>query len=322
MTEFWNDFPGINEALGQVQSIIDRATGSNNRIITEGLGSIFGGDGKLLRPGLLLIASSFGKDREKKRFPLAAALEILHTATLIHDDVIDNSPLRRGLPAVHETYGQKDAVLMGDFLLSRCFLLTAQYTSPGNAEYLARAISALCTMELEQDVDRFRSSVSVRSYLRKITGKTALLFSLACHVGASEAKAPTLVTSTLRRIGYNLGMAFQIIDDILDYTGEENTIRKPRGNDVKAGLVTLPLILALRRDTQGELTALVGADTFPQSDFNTIIRLTLELGGIEESYRYSRRYTNRALKEIERLPPGKSRTMMEKLTHKLLERNA
>jgi heptaprenyl diphosphate synthase len=270
----------------------------------------------------LLIASSFGKDQEEKRFPLAAALEILHTATLIHDDVIDNSRLRRGLPAAHEKYGQKDAVLIGDFLLSRCFLLTAQYTSAENAEYLARAISALCTMELEQDADRFRSSVSVRPYLRKITGKTALLFSLACHVGASEAKAPPLVASKLRRIGYNLGMAFQIIDDILDYTGEENRIRKPRGNDVKAGIVTLPLILALRRDTRGKLAALVGENTFPRSDFNKIIRLTLELGGIEESYRYSRRYTNRALKEIAGLPPGKSRTMMEKLTHKLLERNA
>ena len=320
MSDFWSSFPGMDTALSAVSEYIRTATASSNPIIQDALSELFEHQGKMLRPGMLILASQFGNPDPKRIYPLAAAIELLHTATLIHDDVIDDSPVRRGLPAVHMRYGKKDAVLIGDFLLSRCFLVAAEYTTPQNAIHLGKAISAICAMELDQDTDRFKPSLSVRNYLKKIIGKTALLFSLACHVGAAEAKAPPQVTERLRRIGYNIGMAFQIIDDILDYTGNERELKKPIGNDLRSGLVTLPLICALRQDREEKLLPLVQTDRFPYSDIPTLLSLTQQLDGIAEARRYAQLYTERALREIAQIPQGVAKQNMEQLSKKLLIR--
>ncbi len=321
MADFWSDFTGMPEALERVSGIINISISSQNPVIREALSSLFECRGKLLRPGLLLISSQFGSPRDDKEIHLAAALEMLHVSTLIHDDVIDDSPLRRGLPATHSRYGKKDAVLIGDFLLSRSFLLAAEYTSPEQALQLARVISVICTTEIEQNARRFQIDDSVRLYFRKIMGKTALLFSLACHVGAHEAGASGLITETLRRIGYNIGMAFQIIDDILDYSGDEKLLRKPLGLDLKSGITTLPLISALKKDKTGELAKLCGMNNLPGADFSVIMNMVRDLGGIETAGTHARKFTYRALEEILKLPRGDSRDMLEKLTHTLLVRD-
>ncbi|MDR3130290.1 MAG: polyprenyl synthetase family protein [Treponema sp.] len=319
MTSYWNDFSGMPEALEKVSGIIRSSSASANPLISGGLSALFDGKGKLLRPGLFLIAARFGKVREK-HYSLAAALEMLHMATLIHDDVIDDSPLRRGLPAMHTRFGKRDAVLIGDYLLSRCFLITAKYTSPQNALNLARLISTICAMEIEQNNDRFKSNVSLRSYLRKILGKSALLFSLACYAGAHEAKAPKEICRRLRRIGYNIGAAFQIIDDILDYTGNQERAGKALGTDIAAGLITLPALCALPLDKSGTLAAIFSKASFTAEDGARIFELARRNGGTEAALRYAENYTRRALREIAALPPGENRLMLETLTRRLLER--
>ena len=318
MTSFWNNFSGLPEALEKVSGVIKKTIESQNPIVSEGLKDLFDGGGKLLRPGMLLITAGFGKVQEK-HYSLAAAIEMLHMATLIHDDVIDNSPLRRGLPALHSQYGKKDAVLIGDFLLSRCFLLTAEYTSPQNAVSLARLISVICMMEIEQNNDRFQSVTSLRRYLRKIMGKSALMFSIACFTGANEANANKFVCERLRRIGYDIGMAFQIIDDILDYSGNQDIVRKSLGNDISTGLVTLPALCALRLDKSGTLRDIFSRGTFTPEESKTIFSLTQSTGGVEEAGKYAEKYTSRALKEIALLPAGKARDMLETLTKQLLK---
>jgi len=319
MTSFWDEFSGMPEALRKVSGIIENSLVSRNPLIADGLNHLFNGGGKLLRPGLLLLCARFGKIQEK-HYKLAAALEMLHMATLAHDDVIDDSPLRRGLPALHSRYGKRDAVLMGDFLLSRCFLLAAGYTSPQNALNLARLISIICTMEIEQNNDRFRSNISLRSYLRKIMGKSALVFSLACFAGAREAKAPRELCERFRRIGYNIGIAFQIIDDVLDYTGDPEAVRKPLGNDISAGLVTLPVLCALRLDGSNTLHGILSRDSFTADEGRMIFSLVRGCGGPEAAGKYAETYTNRALREISALPPGENRDMLETLTRRLLIR--
>jgi heptaprenyl diphosphate synthase len=319
MTSYWVDFFGMPEAMEKVSGIIRNAAASDNPIIAEGLNSILAGKGKMLRPGLLLIAAGFGKTGAK-HYQLAAALEMLHIATLIHDDIIDDSPLRRGVPALHTRFGRQDAVLIGDFLLSRCFLLAANYTSPRNARYLARVISIICTMEIEQNSDRFKNNLSRRSYMRKILGKSALLFSLACFVGAHEAKAPKDICERLRRAGYNIGIACQIIDEIFDYAGEEDQVRKPLGRDIAAGLITLPVICALPRDKTGTLGKIFSRGVFRAEDSDTIVALVRDSGGIEAAGQCAAEYTRRALREISLLPPGKHRDMLEALTRRLLIR--
>lgn len=306
--------------LERVFAIIEETCASQNSVIKEGLSGLFDGKGKLLRPGFLLIAAGFGRKQEK-HYKLASCLEILHMATLIHDDVIDDSPLRRGLPAVHTRFGKRDAVLIGDYLLSKCFLLAAEYTSPQNAVYLGRLMSRMCSMEIEQHASRFVSDLGLRRYLRKIMGKSAILFTLACHVGADEAKVPRQTTERLRRAGYNIGMAFQIVDDILDYTGDPSILRKPLGNDIKEGLVTLPLIEAVPRDGTGRLKALFSKPSFTVEDSNEIISLVNKSGGVEAARSFAEIYTNRALREISFLPNRKGRKMFEKITKRLLSRD-
>lgn len=319
MTDFWNTYPGISEELKRVNEVVAQAVRTDNPLIGEAIRGIFDGDGKMLRPGLLLLSSRFGKRDPRKTAALAAALEMLHVATLIHDDVIDDSPVRRGRPAVHVETGRKDAVLVGDYLLSRCFLLTSEYTSPENATLLARAISVICSMEIEQDVDRYTANPSVRKYLRKIMGKTALLFSLACHVGGSESRVPIKTANALRRIGYDIGMAFQVIDDILDYSGTAAEFGKPVGNDLRAGLATLPLLCALRND-DGVLSRMVAPDSFANLDVAEAVSAVVARGGIEGARRYARGYTERALREIRGLPEGEARDSMERLARQLLIR--
>jgi heptaprenyl diphosphate synthase len=319
MTSYWVDFPGMPEALEKVSGIIRNAVASDNPLIAEGLGILLEGKGKMLRPGLLLIAAGFGKPR-LKHYQLAAALEMLHMATLIHDDVIDDSPLRRGVPALHTRFGSRDAVLIGDFLLSRCFLLAADYTSPRNAVNLARVVSIICNTEIEQNRDRFKSNLSRRAYLRKILGKSALLFSLACFVGAHEAGVPKEVCGRLRRVGYNIGMAFQIIDDILDYAGDPGQARKPLGRDIAEGLITLPVICALPLDKTGTLHGIFSQSTFKAEDGAQIAAFVRDSGGVEAAATYATKYTGRALREIGLLPPGKHRDMLDALVRRLLIR--
>lgn len=317
----WADFPEMNENLERVSGIIRDSCASQNPIIHDAVAALFDGQGKLLRPAFLLIAAGFGK-RQEKHFKLAACLEMLHMATLIHDDVIDDSPLRRGQPAAHIRFGKRDAVLVGDYLLARCFLLAAEYTSPENAVNIGRLMSRMCAMEIEQNSSRFCSNLSMRHYVRKIMGKSAILFSLACSVGGSEAKAPKPVVERLRRSGYNIGMAFQIIDDILDYAGDPSTVRKPLGTDIREGLITLPLIAALPLDTTGTLRWMFSASSFSVPDGDAVIRLVNECGGVEAARAFAGNYTNRALREIALLPEGGARALLEKLARRLLGRNS
>jgi heptaprenyl diphosphate synthase len=321
MISFWQDFPGIPEALEEVSGIIRSSSSSPNPIIAGGLSGLFDGKGKLLRPGMLLVAAEFGK-KQDKHYKLAACIEMLHMATLIHDDVIDDSPLRRGAPAAHVRFGRRDAVLIGDYLLSRCILLAARYSSAENAENIARLMSMMCVMEIEQNSDRFKTGLSLRRYLRKIMGKSAGLFALALYVGAREAKAPKALTEQLRRVGYNIGMAFQIIDDILDYAGEMEIVRKPLGNDIRDGLVTLPLICAVSLDPSGDLKRLLQGEFFSTENSEQILELVRKSGGIEKAQSYAEGYTNRALRGIAALPAGKGRDMLDTLCRRLLVRSA
>ena len=167
----------LEQELAEVRKVIDEALrtgrGAANANITASVGALFRAGGKFLRPRILLLSAMTGKYAPERIRPLAAAVELLHTATLIHDDVIDDSPSRRGLPAVHVVTGQKDAVLAGDWLFSRCFLLAAERSSPENARNLARAIDIIVSAEMRQDAGRWDFTPSVRDCLRKIGGKTA-----------------------------------------------------------------------------------------------------------------------------------------------------
>ncbi|HTX71822.1 MAG TPA: polyprenyl synthetase family protein [Rectinemataceae bacterium] len=333
MTDFWKDSPELNARLERVSAVMMETVRSPEFPLAEAVAAIVQSNGKMLRPALLLIGSGFGRAADQNRIvSLAAAVELLHVATLIHDDVLDEAELRRGLPTLHTTFGHKDAVLAGDWLLSRCFRLASASAAPDNAQALARLVGAICAAEIGQDLAKYSYSGSVRRYLRTIAGKTAALFSLALHAGATEAKAPNRIIQTVRRAGYNIGMAFQIIDDILDFESSTDVMRKPVGKDLREGLCTLPLIFALRRDPAGLAPRLASmkptADghegpAAPRPDDAELARLVEQVtatGALDQARDTARHFTQRAQTEIESLPLSSAKMELQSLARSLLSR--
>ncbi len=292
--------------------------GSDHFPLADAVERLIDANGKMLRPAFLIMAGRFGR-RPKDLTDLAAAIELLHIATLIHDDVIDEADTRRGVPTLHALYGHKEAVLAGDWLFSRCFRLASDCSSPDNARLLAALIGALCSEEIHQDLERFAWPESERNYLRKIAGKTAALFSLALRAGAVETKASSANTAALTRAGYAAGMAFQIMDDVLDYESSVGTMRKPVAKDVREGLCTLPLILAVRGAPR-RLRPLLGTTRPDDAAIDSIVAVVRESGALDASKAVAARYTDRAMRELSRLPKGAARDDLHATVERLLSR--
>lgn len=331
MTDFWNDSPRLEAALAGVESIITEILRDPAFPLWRETSRIVLSNGKMLRPGMVLIGAGFGSSRGRGATPgrdaarderiahIAAAIELLHAATLVHDDILDAADTRRGESTLHPRFGATNAVLAGDWLFARCFRLVADHADARSARVLARLVGTICAAEVRQDLAKFNYSTSVRGYLRTIAGKTAALFALALHVGAAEAKAPPLVVQRLRRVGYNLGMAFQIIDDVLDYGGDGLAIGKPAGNDVKEGLATLPLICALRADRDGIMPLLERA-RLDDAGVDLVVRAVVASGGVDQARAMAATFTARARRELARLPARPERDELALLVDRLLSR--
>jgi geranylgeranyl pyrophosphate synthase len=214
-------------------------------------GATLAAGGKRLRPLLVLIcgtSSSGSEERAPSLVRAAAAVELVHMATLVHDDVLDRALVRRGSPTVFASDGRPAATATGDFLFSRAFSLLAANGDPGQVRALSDACVALARGELIQREDAFSRDVSIERYLRRSELKTASLFSAACRLGSLAAGRPRAEAEALDRFGYRVGIAFQLFDDVLDVAGAPGQTGKQRGTDLLDGTTTLPLILAARDD--------------------------------------------------------------------------
>lgn len=329
MIDYWKGHPVLEGKLEGVVELIDRTIDDPAFPIRKAVAAVAEPGGKLLRPAMLIIGSLFGKAAGPEAIErLAAAVELLHIATLVHDDIIDEAPIRRGRPSLHSSLGVKEAVLAGDWLFSRCFMLAAENAGSEGARGLSRLIAAICSSEIVQDSTKYAYSAGRRAYFRTIAGKTAALFSLALYAGASEAKAGKRVEQSLRRAGYGIGMAFQVIDDILDFESAEEIARKPVGRDIAEGLCTLPLIYALEsrgRDLRSVLGTVAAAheardDGARAEAARRAAALVIDSDGIARAREDARRFTARALREIQGLPPNPARDELAALAERLLRR--
>jgi heptaprenyl diphosphate synthase len=307
-----NEISGVKAVISATASLTDAGARS---VISD----LVGAGGKFLRPKILVLSAMTGKYDPEKIRPLAAAVELRHTATLVHVDVIDDSPFRRGLPAAHTRIGRRNAVLAGDFLFSRCFLLAADSTSPGNAVVLARAINVMVSAELSQDADRWKFSPSIRSCVRKMGGKTAVLFSLAARAGATEAGARLPVISALSRAAWSAGIAFQMQDDILDWVADEKELGKTVMNDLAEGFCTLPLAFALSSE-QGRLLPLLNPEAVCRGSSPEVASLVKSSGGIERASMMAQKYLDRSLKSLENLPSSFARDQLAQIFSSFLKR--
>jgi heptaprenyl diphosphate synthase len=289
----------LEDDLQEVRRVMDDAVSAGDPLLDGSLAALAGSPGKMLRSSLVLLGARLGEFDREKAIRAAAAIELLHLATLIHDDIVDSSPLRRGVPTLHTTNGIRKAVLAGDYILTRCFGLIADFASPETASLLASGVGRLCESELRRVPV---ANSGLRNYKRKAAGKTASLFLMAAYAGARVAESPDSVFGAVRSYGYALGMGFQIVDDILDYGGASGVMGKPVGKDSGEGLITLPLILAAERDPEGIMGVLERPLTKRRAA--KVRRRVVEAGGLDAAREYAEEYTRQAVRSAGSLPDG------------------
>ncbi|MGD9743930.1 MAG: polyprenyl synthetase family protein [Dongiaceae bacterium] len=242
----------VGDDLKAVNTLIIQHMQSPVALIPQLAGHIIAAGGKRLRPMLTLAAARLCGYRGERHTGLAAAVEFIHTATLLHDDVVDESALRRGLATANAVWGNKPSVLVGDFLFSRAFQLMVADGSLKVLEILSGASAVIAEGEVLQLVTSNDTATSEQAYLEVIRCKTAALFAAACRVGAVVADRPKIEEEALESYGLNLGIAFQLIDDMLDYSARQAELGKTVGDDFRDGKITLPVVLAFRRGDMGE----------------------------------------------------------------------
>lgn len=318
----WNDYPRIKEDLSQVISLIEKHIRIRDQHVRTKIKRVIHGGGKLLRPAYSLLCSEIGAENNKdKAIAVAAALETLHMATLIHDDVIDDAETRRGQATLQTMQGNKYAIYAGDYLFSVCFTLLSKYAdSLSLLQYNSRSMERVLIGELDQLNSRFQPPHSVKSYLSRISGKTAQLFAVSCYTGAVESSATKRQARNAWNMGHYIGMAFQIIDDILDYQGAKDTVGKPVMADIQQGIYTLPLIYAMQGKNK-ELEMLLTHDRpFSDHELKQISHYIEQNNGIEKAMKLAERYTEKALNELNKLPNGDYKDTLNQLTVQLLKR--
>lgn len=309
----------IKGDLEQVHSVILNQLDNSTPFIRDALSDLVENTGKMLRPALLLISARFGSLERKKIFRLAAAVEMLHMATLVHDDIIDQAPTRRGIPTLHSRFDPRTAVLLGDFLFTRSFQLASEHTDIETGRYVAGIVNSICESEIRQHNNFTFYTTNFKEYHRRIMGKTAALFALSAYVGAYESTVDERCTRRLKKIGYNIGAGFQIIDDILDFSDRSDRTGKGTGTDIRQGIVNLPLLYALQQDS-GSLEKKLSRRPKNGRRLKQIISTTKELHGIERARTVAHSYTDKALHSIHLLPPGNARDSLKQFTSFLLQR--
>jgi len=270
--------------------------------------------GKRVRPALVLLSGKFYRYDLEHLLPMAAAIEVLHTATLVHDDAIDNSMVRHGRPTINKEWGEDRAILLGDYLLAKSEELVADTRNLRVIKLFAQTIMTISGGELNQAFNAFNLEQTEQQYLERIASKTASLLTLATESGAILSQAPEKSVGALKEYGYNLGSAFQIVDDILDFIGTEEEMGKPVGSDLAEGTLTLPAILLLQRYPGDNPVRRLFRH---QGDDGENIRLAIEQirdsSIIADCYKLASDYRARAHRNLSLLPDNDSRRALAEL---------
>lgn len=314
----WDRYPEISEKLETVEAIIEKNLKCRSKPLEKLLQSLSAG-GKRLRPAFTILSAGFGKQQNDKIYDAAAGIEVLHMATLVHDDIIDEAGMRRGRPTANSMYGDKMSVYVGDYLLSRAVLLLSRALPDDRLENIARGLKSICEAEIEQFFSRFNLDVSLFQYLKRIGRKTSALFAFSCGEGAYLSGCNEKVQRNLVKFGFYFGMAFQMYDDILNIAVDSAESGKPRGNDIKEGIITIPFILALRKDTgfAREARRMMAGNAVKDSDVEVIIDKIIRLGGIEDTRAWIDRYLQKADAELKLLPNKREKEILRDIMSSL-----
>ncbi|WP_206830400.1 polyprenyl synthetase family protein [Alicyclobacillus fructus] len=292
--EFHDIYLLYRQELDRVERLLDERARAEHADLANAGRTLLEAGGKRIRPLFALICGLGERAWSEDVAKVAAALEMIHMATLVHDDVIDRADLRRGKPTVRKSYGNLAAMYTGDYLFARAIQLLAEVDNLEVHRLMARGIVLLCEGEIEQIEDFYNWSQGVMTYLRRIHRKTALLISLSCQLGAMVGGVDKREVASLARFGHAVGMAFQIVDDLLDFTGAAEVVGKPVGGDLRQGNLTLPALLAAARPGFGERLRALVREGMPEEDANEAIRLVVASGALADAERLAERYLEKS----------------------------
>ena len=299
--------------LNHVNSVILDRMQSEVVLIPELAGHLIAGGGKRMRPMLTLACARLLDYPGSRHHKLAAAVEFIHTATLLHDDVVDGSGLRRGRRTANIIWGNPASVLVGDFLFARAFELMVEDGSLKVLRILSRASSVIAEGEVSQLIAQRQVETSEDQYLAIIASKTAALFAAACRVAAVVAERDEGIEEHVDRYGRNLGIAFQLVDDAIDYASDAATMGKGVGDDFRDGKVTLPVILAIARGTPSERSfwreAIAGGRA-DDADLAEATRLLRASGALDDTLERARHYGQRAIDALGPFPAGRAKSAL------------
>jgi len=286
------------------------------------MADLFAAGGKRLRPALVLLAGHAGRYDLQVLTPAAVAVELTHAATLVHDDVIDRAPLRRGRPTVAASLGDEPAIVIGDFYFAKAYERAARTDSPEVVALLANAVMEICAGEVRQQAIRHRYSTDVDEYMRRIEAKTATLLAACCEIGAVLGGLETGMRSALREYGRLLGLAFQIADDVLDYTSSEDEIGKPIGHDLIEGFATLPLMMARENEKVAkELDAiLVDGRVLSLDEARRAAGIVRESDGPRSALARASELASHARSRLDNLPAAPAVSTLRALTEYVVSR--
>ena len=317
----WHEYPTLAPELASALTLIEKQITTNNTPVAKAIMEMINGGGKLLRPAYCLLFSRFQDTDREKMIALAAAT--LHTATLIHDDIIDKSPTRRNQVTIQKQFGPDTAVYAGDYLFVVCFKLLAHYASSlRSIQQDSGSMEKILKGELDQMATRYQTQITINDYLKQVSGKTGQLFALSCFVGAYESGGTTNFAKTAEKIGMNIGIAFQLLDDILDYTSDGETLGKPVYEDVRSGVYSAPLILAMQRDRQAFLPLLAKKEHISDTEMIQLRDLVIKYEGVKQAYTMAQQRTELATAGLQKLPAGAARDDLIRLTESLLKRKS
>jgi geranylgeranyl pyrophosphate synthase len=309
----------IQDELAAVEAALIDTAHSDHPLMGPMLSMVLPGSGKRMRPALALLTARLGDASPKAMTDMAVGVELLHAASLVHDDVVDESALRRGDETLFTRVGNSLAVLVGDYLFAQS---AARCVATGNQRVIAlfaETLGSMCQGQIEEAsrLGKAHRVLTREGYFQTIWGKTASLFVLACEGAAILAGLTETQVQAMRRYGDRLGLAFQVVDDILDFIGDERVLGKQVGSDLRQGIVTLPVLCLRDRLDPREYEAWFERES---DDMTQLVDLVRTSGAVEDAYAEARRLIDEAQESLTHLPPGPARDTLHEIASYTIER--
>ncbi|MCA0970346.1 heptaprenyl diphosphate synthase component II [Halobacillus litoralis] len=314
----------LKNDLAVIEEAVNETIQSENPVLREASSQLLQAGGKRIRPVFVLLAGKFGDYDLERMKAVAVSLELIHTASLVHDDVIDEAEVRRGQPTIKSRWDNRIAMYTGDYIFARSLENMSMLDNPRAHQTLAKTMVELCLGEIEQIRDKYNTDQNLRSYLRRIKRKTALLIASSCRLGAIASDAWPEYERALWAYGYYVGMSYQIIDDVLDFTASEKELGKPAGSDLLQGNITLPVLYSMQdaafKQKLDELFE--DKENLTHEQIEPLIETIKTNGSIEKSLAFSDRYLKKAYASLDRLPPGRSKQTLKGIAKYIGKRKA